>query len=90
MSKAPQGQVLQRRTSWFSRQKPTPPSLMVAQPLTEEEALAELLAKSIEACDDEHYPIPPSPPQMEQFLMQQRGLRRPDLVPVHTSADLFL
>ena len=49
----------------------------------EEEALAELLAKLIEAYDDEHYPIPPSPPHlMVQFLMGQRGLRQADLVPL--------
>jgi hypothetical protein len=45
MSKAPQGQVLQRRTGWFAKRQVTPPSLMVAQPLTEEEALAELKAQ---------------------------------------------
>ncbi|MBZ5623734.1 MAG: helix-turn-helix domain-containing protein [Acidobacteriia bacterium] len=49
----------------------------------EEEALAELLAKLIEAYDDEHYPMPPSPPhEMVQFLMEQRGLKQADLVPV--------
>ena len=45
MSKAPQGQqVLPRRTGWFWRPQTSPPSLMVAQPLTEEEAAAELEA----------------------------------------------
>lgn len=49
----------------------------------EEEALAELLAKLIEAYDDEHYSFPPSPPhEMVQFIMEQRGLRQADLVPV--------
>jgi len=49
----------------------------------EEEELAELLEKLIEAYDDEHYSFPPSPPhEMVQFLMEQRGLRQADLVPV--------
>jgi len=49
----------------------------------EEEELAELLEKLIEAYDDEHYSFPPSPPhEMVQFIMEQRGLRQADLVPV--------
>ena len=49
----------------------------------EEKELADLLEKLVLAYDDEHYPIPPSPPHlMVQFLMEQRGLRQADLVPV--------
>lgn len=49
----------------------------------EEEALAELLAKLIQAYDDEHYPAPDIPPhEMVRYLMEQRGLRQADLAPV--------
>jgi len=49
----------------------------------EEEALAELLAKLIEAYDEERYPAPGIPPhEMVRHLMEQRGLRQVDLVPV--------
>jgi HTH-type transcriptional regulator/antitoxin HigA len=49
----------------------------------EEEALAELLAKLIEAYDEEHYPAPAIPPhEMVRHLMEQRGLRQADLVAV--------
>jgi len=52
----------------------------------EEEVLAELLAKLIEAHDEEHYPAPEiRPHEMVRHLMEQRGLRQADLIPVIAS-----
>ena len=49
----------------------------------EENALASLLQKLVLAYDDEHYPLPEVPPhRMVRFLMEQRGLKQADLVPV--------
>jgi HTH-type transcriptional regulator/antitoxin HigA len=49
----------------------------------EEKELAKLLEQLVMAYDDEHYPIPQSPPhEMVKFLMEQRGLKQADLVPV--------
>ncbi len=49
----------------------------------EEDALASLLEKLVIAYDDEHYPLPDVPPhRMVRFLMEQRGLKQADLVPV--------
>jgi HTH-type transcriptional regulator/antitoxin HigA len=49
----------------------------------EEKALAGLLEKLIVGYDDEHYPIPDVPPhRMLRFLMERRGLKQADLVPV--------
>jgi|ERR1017187_196812 HTH-type transcriptional regulator/antitoxin HigA len=49
----------------------------------EENALAELLQRLIQDYDDEHYPIPDAPPhRMVKFLMEQRGLKQADLVPL--------
>ena len=49
----------------------------------EEKELAKLLEKLVMAYDDEHYPIPPSPPhEMVKFLMEQRDLKQADLVAV--------
>jgi HTH-type transcriptional regulator/antitoxin HigA len=49
----------------------------------EEDALASLLEKLVVAYDDEHYPLPDvEPHRMVRFLMEQRGLRQADLVPV--------
>jgi HTH-type transcriptional regulator / antitoxin HigA len=49
----------------------------------EEKALREILAALIEVFDEEHYHIPEEPPcQMVKFLMEQRGLKQADLVPV--------
>lgn len=49
----------------------------------EEKALREILAALIEVYDEEHHPIPEQPPyQMVQYLMEQRGLKQADLVPV--------
>jgi HTH-type transcriptional regulator / antitoxin HigA len=49
----------------------------------EEDALLELLTVLIERYDDEHYQIPDAPPHaVIQMLMQDRGLRHKDLMPV--------
>ncbi len=49
----------------------------------EEIAIAGLLEKLIVDYDDEHYPLPDVPPhRMVRFLMEQRGLKQADLVPV--------
>jgi HTH-type transcriptional regulator/antitoxin HigA len=49
----------------------------------EENALAELLQRLIQDYDDEHYPLPEQPPhEMVKFLMEQRGLKQVDLLPV--------
>lgn len=52
-------------------------------PTREEVELAKLLEKLVMAYDDEHYPLPEIPPhEMVKFLMEQRGLRQADLVPL--------
>jgi HTH-type transcriptional regulator/antitoxin HigA len=49
----------------------------------EEDALLELLAVLIERYDDEHYQIPDAPPHaVIQMLMQDRGVRHKDLMPI--------
>jgi HTH-type transcriptional regulator / antitoxin HigA len=49
----------------------------------EEHALLELLFALIERFEEEHYPIPEAPPHSNiQTLMEERGLRQRDLVPV--------
>ncbi len=49
----------------------------------EEEALAELLTKLIMDYDDKYYPIPDAEPhEMVQHLMEQRGMKQAELVPV--------
>ncbi len=49
----------------------------------EEDALLDLLTLLIERYDDEHYRIPDAPPHaVIQMLMEDRGLRHKDLIPV--------
>lgn len=49
----------------------------------EEDALLELLTTLIERYDDEHYQIPEAPPHaVIKMLMEDRGLRHKDLMPV--------
>jgi HTH-type transcriptional regulator/antitoxin HigA len=49
----------------------------------EEKALRESLAALIEVYDEEHHHIPGQPPhEMVRHLMEQRGLKQTDLVPV--------
>ena len=58
-------------------------------PTLEEETLAELLTKLIQDYDDRHYPLPELPPhKMIRFLMDQRGLRQRDLLPVFGSRSV--
>jgi HTH-type transcriptional regulator/antitoxin HigA len=54
------------------------------RPLTpEEQALAALLARLIEDFDERRHPLPQLPPaEMLQWLLEQRGLRQRDLVPL--------
>jgi HTH-type transcriptional regulator/antitoxin HigA len=57
----------------FTKRKLTP----------EEKALREILAALIEVYDKEHHDIPEQPPfEMVKHLMEQRGLKQADLVPV--------
>jgi len=57
----------------FAKRKLTP----------EEKALREILAALIEVYDDEHHNIPDQPPfEMVKHLMEKRGLKQADLVPV--------
>lgn len=57
----------------FAKRKLTP----------EEKALREILAALIEVYDKEHHHIPQQPPyEMVKHLMEQRGLKQADLVPV--------
>jgi len=49
----------------------------------EEKALREILAALIEVYDEEHHHIPDQPPhEVVKHLMEQRGLRQADLVPL--------
>ena len=55
-------------------------------PTPEEDRLAELLTKLIEDYDSTHYPLPETEPhEMIAFLMEQRGLRQIDLLPIFGS-----
>jgi HTH-type transcriptional regulator/antitoxin HigA len=49
----------------------------------EENALASLLEKLVVDYDDKHYPFPDvAPHRMVRFLMEQRGMKQADLVPL--------
>jgi HTH-type transcriptional regulator/antitoxin HigA len=49
----------------------------------EEDALSGLLARLIEEYEERRFPVPDAPPhEVLRFLMDQRGLRQADLVPV--------
>jgi HTH-type transcriptional regulator/antitoxin HigA len=55
----------------------------------EEDTLAELLTKLILDYDDLHYPLPKLPPyKMIRLLMEHRGLRQADLLPVFGSRSV--
>ena len=55
----------------------------------EEETLAVLLTKLIQDYDDHNHPLPSLPPhKMIQFLMNHRGLRQADLLPVFGSRSV--
>lgn len=52
----------------------------------EEDKLVDLLSKLIEDYEDEHYPIPDSPPnEILKFFLEDRGMKQRDLVPVFGS-----
>lgn len=51
--------------------------------MPEEKALREILAALIEVYDEEHHSLPEQPPhEIVKHLMEQRGLKQADLVPV--------
>ena len=55
----------------------------------EEGALSALLMRLIQDYDDRHYPLSPSPPhKMIQYLMEQRGPKQADLLPVFGSRSV--
>jgi len=55
----------------------------------EETALAELLARLVQDYDDRRHPLRKLPPHaMIRFLMEQRGLRQADLLPVFGSRSV--
>ena len=50
---------------------------------SEEEVLLELLCQLIERFEEEHYPIPDSPPhRVLRFLLEQNDLRQTDLLSI--------
>jgi len=54
-----------------------------SNPTPEETALSALLSRLIEDYDDRHYPLPELPPhEMIGHLMEKKGLRQADLLPV--------
>ncbi len=58
-------------------------------PSPEENALSALLAKLVEDYDERHHPLPDVPAdKMVAFLMDQRGLRQADLLPVFGSRSV--
>jgi len=58
-------------------------------PSPEETALAELVARLVQDYDDRRHPLPALPPDaMIRFLMEQRGLRQADLLPVFGSRSV--
>jgi HTH-type transcriptional regulator/antitoxin HigA len=54
-----------------------------SNPSPEEVELARLLERLVDSYDRAHYPIPDAPPhELLRFLMEQRGLKQSDLVPI--------
>ncbi|MBL8294413.1 MAG: helix-turn-helix domain-containing protein [Bryobacterales bacterium] len=52
----------------------------------EEDAALELMVRLIKDYEGEHHPLPaPSPREMLVYLMEKRGLRQSDLLPVFNS-----
>ncbi len=52
----------------------------------EEDAALELMVRLVQDYDREHYPLPdPGPREMLVYLMEQRGMKQADLVPVFKS-----
>lgn len=55
----------------------------------EEEKLLELVSDLIEKYEDEHYPVPSSEPaDVLRFLMDDRGLKQSDLLPIFGSSGI--
>ncbi len=55
----------------------------------EEDALLDLLSDLIESYEDIHYPMPEaSPTQMLKFLMEERGVKQSELLPVFGSSGI--
>ena len=53
----------------------------------EEDALLSLLVLLIQAYEQQHYPMrQPSPQEMLNYLIEQRGLKQADLIPVFKSS----
>ena len=56
----------------------------------EEESLLDLLATLIERYEDEHHPIPDAPGhEVLAFLLEERGLKQSDLLPVFKSRGII-
>ena len=52
----------------------------------EEDAALDLMVRLIKDYEEEHHPLPdPSPHEMLVYLMEQRGLKQADLVPIFKS-----
>jgi HTH-type transcriptional regulator/antitoxin HigA len=52
----------------------------------EENAALDLMVRLIKDYEEEHHPLPdPSPQEMLVYLMEQRGLKRADLLPIFKS-----
>jgi HTH-type transcriptional regulator / antitoxin HigA len=52
----------------------------------EEDAALELMVRLVKDYEDEHHPLPdPSPREMLAYLVEKRGLRQADLVPIFKS-----
>ena len=60
-----------------------------ANPTPEEKTVSALLARLIQDYDDRHHALPATPPnEMIVFLMNQRGLRASDLLPIFGSRSV--
>jgi len=56
----------------------------------EEDAALDLMVRLIQDYDEEHHPLTdPSPHEMLVFLMEQRGLKQADLLPIFTSFPIL-
>ena len=52
----------------------------------EEDAALDLMVRLIKDYEEEHHPLPdPSPHEMLVYLMEQRGLKQADLLPIFKS-----
>ena len=52
----------------------------------EEDAVLDLMVRLIKDYEEEHHPLPdPSPHEMLAYLMEKRGLKQADLVPIFNS-----